>query len=542
MADLNLRTLCRLGGRFVGAYVFGGVALLLASSASLRGAGIGSSHARVMMSGTAGAPAEAGSNAVLLTRGPYLQMQTPTKVTVRWRTSEPTDSRVQWGLAADHLDNVINVSTVTNEHKVRITGLLPDTLYYYSVGTTQRVLGSGPGYFCVTPPTNAKPTRIWVTGDTRTGDANQLAVRDAYYQFTGSRPTDVWLTLGDNGGPTGADAEYQVVFFECFRRVLRQSGVWPSIGNHETYHNPAHFAYLDLFTLPQRGQAGGVPSGSDRYYSFNYGAIHFVALDSVTSDISSNGAMHAWLAADLAANRQDWLIAYWHYPPYSKGSHDSDSEEGLIQMRRNFLPLLEAYGVDLVLAGHSHNYERSYLLDGHYGSSTALSTRMILDSGDGRPSGSGAYVKAARGPTPHQGTVCVVMGSSGLVSPGPLGHPAMCYSANALGSLVLDIDGDTLKARFLRETGMVDDSFTLIKNPALLAPRVTFVGWRDGQVTLRWTTVPGAFYQVLRRRSFDLPWVGVSGILPGVGAVLEWTDPNPKRRPVGFYQVEKLPQ
>ena len=539
---MNLRTFRRLGGRRVRTCCFGGVALILASLVPPCGAGTGSSYVSAVLSDTTQVAPEAGTNAVTLTRGPYLQMQTPMKVTVRWRTSEPTDSRVQWGTAEDRLDNVADVSTVTNEHKVRISGLLPDTLYYYSVGTAQRVFGSGPGYFFVTAPTNAKPTRIWVTGDTRTGDANQLAVRNAYYQFTGSRHTDVWLALGDNGGPTGADAEYQVIFFECFRRVLRQSGVWPCIGNHETYHNPAHFAYLDLFTLPQRGQAGGVPSGSDRYYSFNRGAIHFVALDSVTSDVSSNGAMHAWLAADLAANTQDWLIAYWHYPPYSKGSHDSDSEYGMIQMRQNFLPLLESRGVDLVLTGHSHNYERSHLLDGHYGSSATLTAKMILDSGDGRPSGSGAYVKAARGPTPHQGTVYVVMGSSGLVSPGPLGHPVMHYSANALGSLVLDIEGDTLKARFVRETGVIEDSFTLVKNPELVAPRITFVGWQNGQVTLRWTAVPGALYRVLRRRNFDLPWVVAADNLPGVGAVVEWTDPNPKRRPVGFYQVEKLPQ
>lgn len=528
---MNLRTRRHRTGSQVGAGLLRVAALTLASFAP--------SHAVVALSEPAAAISAAATNVVSLTRGPYLQRATPTNVIVRWRTSEPTDSRVQWGTDAGVLDHAAQKNTMTNEHRMRISGLLPDTLYYYSVGTAHQVLGSGSGYFFVTPPTNAKRTRVWVTGDTRTGDDAQLSVRDAYYQFTGSRYTDVWLTLGDNGGRTGADTEYQVIFFDCFRQILRQSGVWPSIGNHDAYHDPDHFAYLDMFTLPQRGQAGGVPSGSDRYYSFNHGAIHFVALDSVTSDVSTNGAMFAWLATDLAANTQDWLIAYWHYPPYSKGSHDSDIEYGMIQMRQNFLPVLERYGVDVVLAGHSHNYERSYLLDGHYGPSTTLTAEMVLNSGDGRPSGSGAYVKAARGPTPHQGTVYVVMGSSGLVSPGPLGHPVMVHSANALGSLVMDIGSDTLKARFLRETGVIEDSFTLVKNPALALPRIRFVGVRDGLFTLRWTTVSGGIYRVLRRRTFDRPWAVAADNLAGSGAVIEWADPNWKLRPSAFYQVEK---
>ena len=86
--------------------------------------------------------------------------------------------------------------------------------------------------------------------------------------------------------------------------------------------------------------------------------------------------MLTWLEADLAANTNEWLIAFWHHPPYSKGSHDSDWEMELIQMRENALPLLESYGVDLVLSGHSHCYERSYFLDGHYGRSSALRPEM----------------------------------------------------------------------------------------------------------------------------------------------------------------------
>ena len=57
------------------------------------------------------------------------------------------------------------------------------------------------------------------------------------------------------------------------------------------------------------------------------------------------------------------MIAYWHQPPYTKGTHDSDTEIMCIEMRQNIMPILEQYGVDLVLNGHSHGYERSYLID-----------------------------------------------------------------------------------------------------------------------------------------------------------------------------------
>ncbi|MEP6703029.1 MAG: Ig-like domain-containing protein, partial [Betaproteobacteria bacterium] len=199
------------------------------------------------------------------------------------------------------------------------------------------------------------------------------------------------------------------------------------------------------------------------YYAFNYGNVHFISLDSQEADRAPTGAMATWLLADLQQNSLPWVIAFWHHPPYSKGSHDSDTEINLVEMRTNFLPILEQYGVDLVLAGHSHVYERSYLLDGHYGLSTTLQSSMIKDGGSGRPSGSGAYAKPSTGPAAHEGAVYVVAGSSGQAS-GFIGtHPAMFVSLNNLGSMVLDLDGEQLNASFLRENATLADTFTLMK-------------------------------------------------------------------------------
>ena len=106
-------------------------------------------------------------------------------------------------------------------------------------------------------------------------------------------------------------------------------------------------------------------------------------------------------------------------------------------MRQNALPILEAAGVDLVLAGHSHSYERSFLIDGHYGSSEHLHRNaMKKDGGNGREDGTGAYNKPSSGSAAHAGAVYSVAGSSGFAGGGALNHPAMFISLNVMGSMV----------------------------------------------------------------------------------------------------------
>jgi hypothetical protein len=155
-------------------------------------------------------------------------------------------------------------------------------------------------------------------------------------------------------------------------------------------------------------------------------------------------------------------------------------------MRQRALPLLENGGVDLVLTGHSHSYERSFLLDKHYGASTTLTSDMILNAGNGRTDGDGAYIKPRSGPASHQGTVYVVAGSSGKTSGGPLNHPAMYLSLNVLGSLVLDFTSGRADATFLDRTGKPRDYFTLVKGVA--APSgLTATAAGASRIDLAWT-------------------------------------------------------
>ncbi|MCP3981493.1 MAG: PKD domain-containing protein [bacterium] len=408
----------------------------------------------------------------LLDRGPYLQQGSDSEIVVRFDTNTPETGRVRYGSSPGSLTATANGAGVGLQHAVKLTGLSANATYYYAVGTAAGDLAGDDidHYFSTAPLAGtADPTRVWVLGDSGTANANVEAVRDAYYTYTGATHTDLWLMLGDNAYPQGTQQDYQAAVFDMFPDMLRKSVLWPARGNHDTANGANETGpYFDIFTLPKNAETGGVASGSESYYSFDHANVHFVVLDSQESDRSSGGAMMTWLAADLSATAQDWIIAFWHHPPFSKGGHDSDNLNGLefqlVDMRENAVPLLEDHGVDLVLTGHSHTYERSFLIDGHYGDSTTFLESMKLDGGDGRLDGDGAYFKPLIGPEPHQGAVYAVAGSSGQLSSGALDHPAMYVGLYKLGSMVLDIDGNRLDALFLDDQQVVLDSFTIFKS------------------------------------------------------------------------------
>lgn len=425
-----------------------------------------------------------------LSRGPYLQNGSTTAVTVRWRTSASATGVVRYGTNPSNLDQSATGSSTQN-HEIRLTGLRPDTTYYYSVGHGTTVLASGASCFFVTAPVAAKPTRVWVLGDSGSGTSAQKSVRDAYYNHTGSRHTDLWLMLGDNAYESGTDAEYQSKLFDIYPAMLRKSVLWPAYGNHDAVKSSSSSQsgpYYAQHTLPKQGEAGGVASGTEAYYSFDYGNIHFICLDSCESSRSSTGTQAKWLRNDLANTTKDWVIVFWHHPPYSRGSHNSDNESQLIEMRQNIVPILEDYGVDLVLCGHSHSYERSFFIDGHYGKASTFNSSMIVQPGSGR--GDGAYTKTATGPIPHSGAVFAVAGASGKISSGTLNHPAMFVSLKVYGSMVLDFDGNRLDAIYLDRSGSTRDSFSIVKGDTSGTPEVALTSPGLGAIFTAGDTIP----------------------------------------------------
>ncbi|MEC7583382.1 MAG: metallophosphoesterase [Planctomycetota bacterium] len=415
----------------------------------------------------------AGNEQATILRGPYLQNGTSSSAVLRWRTDYATDSQVWIGPAPGQLQLVHSDPVAVANHQVELQALSAETRYYYAVGNSHGLMfgNDADHWFETLPPVGAdRPVRIWTLGDSGHANPEAEAVRDSFLQFTQGESPDMLLMLGDNAYPNGTDPEYQAAFFDMYPTVLRNTFSWSTFGNHD-YRSARSVTesgvYYDIFNHPRAGEAGGLPSGTEAYYSFDRGHVHFICIDSMGSPRTVNGPMMQWLRADLASTTARWTIVYMHHPPYSKGSHDSDSRTDssgrLFRMREVFVPELEAAGVDLVLSGHSHSYERSCLVDGHYGESWTLQPSMVLDSGDGRVDGDGAYLKPTAGRTPNEGAVYVVSGSASEAGPGTFDHPIMVVGFSQTGSLVLDIDGDRLDGTFVTGAGTVGDRFTIEK-------------------------------------------------------------------------------
>jgi acid phosphatase type 7 len=274
---------------------------------------------------------------VLITRDPYLQKATSTSIIIRWNTNIAGDSKVTYGTDASNLTGSVVVPALVTNHSVTLTGLTPYTKYYYSVGTSSVVLQSGSENYFLTPPlpgTEGK-YRFWVTGDVGNNSSNQRAVRDRYHSYVGSGVTNGWLLLGDNAYNSGTEAEYTTNFFDQYKaKMLLNTPLWPAPGNHDydngnnARRNDMLVPYFDMFDLPTNGEMGGVPSNIEAYYSFDYGNIHFVSLDSdgnvngQTRIYDPTGNQMQWLIQDLTANTKPWVIVYFHHPPYTMGSHN----------------------------------------------------------------------------------------------------------------------------------------------------------------------------------------------------------------------------
>jgi len=406
-----------------------------------------------------------GSSAILL-RGPYMTLPTSTGITVQWRTNITTNSELKYGTDPFVLNYSENNSGLVNEHSITLDGLLPNTKYYYSIGVIGYALhGDTSNYFYTAPlDNNAQPVKFWVTGDFGNGSGGQAAVRNSFQNYTSGQIVNGWLWLGDNAYSNGTDMEYQAKVFDVYKTIFKNIPVFPAPGNHDYaqsgYQSPAslgvNFPYFNIFTLP-------TGSGTEKYYSTNYSNIHFISLDSYGSYNNSSSAMYNWLVDDLANNTQQWTIVYFHHPPYTKGSHNSDTEAELIDMRRNIIPLLESYGVDLVLSGHSHIYERSSFIKNHTGLENTFNS-SVYPAGNIIQPGSGPYTKSTRTGNGTVYVVCGVSGQAGVGTSSGYPHNAMFKSIiNSYGSLILDVVGDSLTCKFLTSTGSINDQFTIIK-------------------------------------------------------------------------------
>ncbi len=481
----------------------------------------------------------------------FIQQLSDTRVIIKWRGDA---TNVCLGERPSDLSISYPATIEDGHHIARIQGLKSDTDYFYSIGGAKEAI---PGHrFRTAPTTGSSPrdgnVRFWLLGDSgtatefdRLGNPEHLgkaaAVRDGFLRYNnqvaGDSHIDAILLLGDNAYPAGTDEEWQGAFFDIYPNMMRSSAIIPTIGNHEMGVAPMNIClfmmipgcdkgkvvyplggtsvssdpnsydsdgngpdasglpYLNIFTLPTLGETGGVASGTEQYYSTDFGNVHIVSLDSQLSNADDDlrAAMRDWLVADLKFSQsQDWKIVIFHHPPYSKGeNHDSDLEKKEIDMRQTFAPVFEEHGVDAVYSGHAHNYERSWYLRGHYGSSETFNVNKHATTDH---NGSATFGHPETPYKQDNRLVYTVAGSSGKANKWHpcdpdryingqaygctmnnwLMHPAhrtfekldSDYRPNGiarLGSVVIDVTATTFTSRFVDLNGDILDTFVIKK-------------------------------------------------------------------------------
>jgi hypothetical protein len=266
--------------------------------------------------------------------GPYLQQLTATGAEIVWQTYEPSTTVLRFGPVGGPLAVVEREAELVRRHVVPVRRLQPGAAYSYqweSDGKQGKVASFS------TPVTGQDRFSFGVIGDFGIGSP---AARANLRRLSADPAVDLAITTGDNAQVYGTEDEYRRFVLGPLRELIATKPFWPSVGNHD-YYNLQN--YLRFFALPN----GGL------HYSFTYGGVLFLALDSNRFD----RRQRSWLRAELRKSTARCKVAYFHHPLWSSGRGYRSHTRHL--RRARFIPILERGGVDLVLNGHVQNYERS---------------------------------------------------------------------------------------------------------------------------------------------------------------------------------------
>jgi len=278
-----------------------------------------------------------------LKRQPYLQQVTSVDAKLGWvsaglgeQVTLTSPVGTMLSVAPGVIDSAALRSAGEKQMWSTLGALEPDKIYCYQIGTDTETTNQRTGFRTAPTADGDRPVRFLAFGDSGGGGADQFALADQMLTV----PYDLAIHTGDIAYDDGTLDQYEDTVFGVYGDIFRNIPFFPSAGNHD-YKTNQGAPFREVFNLP--GDSG------EKWYSFDYGRVHFVALDT-EADYSTQVK---WLEQDLAANQLPWKVIYMHRPPYSSGEHGSDTT-----LRNKLAPVLQRYGVQLVLAGHDHDYER----------------------------------------------------------------------------------------------------------------------------------------------------------------------------------------
>ncbi|MBI2059824.1 MAG: metallophosphoesterase [Nitrospirae bacterium] len=284
-----------------------------------------------------------------ISKGPYLQSVNSSSVVVVVE-SGASSATVNYGLDTLYGKSA-TASDVSNNDviEVGLAGLAPSSLYHYKVTTSSGDASSDLTFF--TAPASGESFSFVVYGDNRKGTIFESGGSNSDHQkvvdaIVGQSP-DFLVNSADFVATGTSSGDWQN-FFDIERTLIGKSPLFPTMGNHDTGS-----LYGKFFVTPTAA------SGTEDWYSFNYGNAHFVSVNT-EQNFASGGSQYAFLNNDLAASAgKGPLFVFFHKPPFSSGYHGEDSG-----VKQDLVPLFQKHGVDLVFNGHDHNYERTKSING----------------------------------------------------------------------------------------------------------------------------------------------------------------------------------
>lgn len=268
---------------------------------------------------------------------------------IAWLTRDPAETRLLLGTSPTDVTRAV---TGSGEylHKVHLSGLAPDTRYYYAIpGVTFEQDHPDPLFSFRTAPNASRPYTFLVYGDMQpTGDAviqeRNALVADAL--VSSGVQFDFFVQLGD-ACTHGGDRERWHTLFQAWTPVWANWPFMGTIGNHD-WGGDRGANWAELFSYPF------VNPGRGRYYSFDYLNAHLVMIDNFEHVYQMSGAQLAWIAQDVQAARargQDWVFCFFHLAMLT-----SCTSGVYTALQAQLVPLFDQYAVDAVFFAHDHSY------------------------------------------------------------------------------------------------------------------------------------------------------------------------------------------
>jgi predicted phosphodiesterase len=305
-------------------------------------------------------------------RTPYVNNATQSSVDIMWGSSDTTGT-LHWGTSPGNYTNTVSSTTILDTegnyvHTAQIAGLAPNQTAYYYVDAVSQTIGQGDAsYHATAAPSGNAAFRFAAYGDSRIWktkgpdgvyyyDYPKWGHHEVINTMVGHNPRLV-LHVGDMVD-LGNIWEYKEQYFDPVAPVAKNTPFYTAIGNHELYSDPHARNYQDVYGLPVNSA-----DGTEDYYSFDYGCVHFISLDTEMLSCGTTGhidavraaQMNAWLEADLIASAdKPWTVVFYHRPI------------NFSCVSAAWRSLFEQYDVDIVFQGHTHIYSHNVQGGVHY--------------------------------------------------------------------------------------------------------------------------------------------------------------------------------